>query len=289
MNILQAFKIGIGQFWQYRQMWLLVYLLTLVSAIFIAMPIKSYLESNAGNSLMVEDLIKGFDYTFLNDFMVNYGHGFSAITKQSVLVVGVFMLLMVFFVGGILNVYQKQPVQWDKAIFWGGAANYFWKMLRLTVYFLFIHTAVLVLFVFIYYALTNGFSVKEDTIIFTAWKWLLPIYILASAFFFMWHDYAKLMVVRSDKKWLFQSIIPAFKFIIQHFKSVYLLYLIHVGLLIFIYILNYIYTNSFEISTSSQIYLGFFISQLFILGRLAVRLVNWSSASVLYDNNAWNK
>ena len=87
MNLFSTIIKGFRQFWQYRQMWLLLYLLTLATAVFIALPIKSYLESKAGHSLMVEDLINGFDYTFLNDFMVNYGDGFSAITKQSVLVI----------------------------------------------------------------------------------------------------------------------------------------------------------------------------------------------------------
>ena len=285
MGLFSTLTKGFRQFWQYRQMWLLVYLLTLVMAAFIAMPIKSYLESKAGHSLMIEDLIKGFDYTFLNDFMTNYGDGFSAITQQSVLVIGLFLLLMVFFVGGILSIFKEKPTQWNRAIFWGNSATHFWKMLRLTLYFFFIHGFILGLFFFLYYSLVNGFDLKDDTIIFTAWKWLLPFYMLLSAFFFMWHDYAKVIIVRNNDKWLFKSILSAFQFIIKHFKSTYALYLINTGFLLIVYGLNYIYTLNFEISNTSQIYIGFVISQLFILARLAVKLINWSVASLFYDRN----
>lgn len=285
MGLFSTLKKGLRQFWQYRQMWLLLYLLTLVMAIFIAMPIKSYLESKAGHSLMVEDLIKGFDYTFLNDFMTNYGDGFSAITQQFVLVVGLFLLLMVFFVGGILAIYKEKPVKWNRAIFWGNSAAYFWKMLRLTVYFFFIHAFVLGVFFLIYYFMVNGFSLEDDTVIFTAWKWLLPFYILVSTFFFMWHDYTKVILVRNNDKFIFKSIVSAFKFIIKHFKSTYTLYLINLGLLLIVYGLNYIYTLNFEINNTSQIYIGFIISQVFILARLAVKLINWSIASLFYDKN----
>ena len=285
MNIFKTFKKGLSQFWQYRQMWLLLYLLTLVMAVFIAMPIKTYLESKAGHSLIVGDLIKGFDYTFLNDFMTNYGDGFSAIQQQSVLVIGLFLLLMVFFVGGILSIYKEKPTKWDKAIFWSNSAHYFWKMLRLTIYFFFIHSLVLGLFFFIYYLLINGFSLEDDTIIFTAWKWVLPFYMLVSAFFFMWHDYTKAIIVRSNERWLFKSIISAFQFSIKNFKSAYFLYLITLGLLLIFYSLNYIYSMSFEIDSTTQIYIGFIISQLFILARLAVKLINWSTVSLFYDKN----
>lgn len=282
MSLFSILKKGIKQFWQYRQMWLLLYLLTLIMAIFIAMPIKTYLESKAGHSLMVGDLIKGFDYTFLNDFMINYGDGFAAIQQQSMLIIGLLLLLMVFFAGGIFSVYKEKPLKYS-SVFWSNSATYFWKMLRLTIYFFFVHALVLVFFLFIYYSLTNGFSVQDDTIIFTAWKWLLPFYMLVSAFFFMWHDYAKIMVIRSDKKWLFKPIISAFSFIIKHFKSTYSLYLVNLGFLLLVYVFQYIYSMNFEISSTSQIYIGFVFSQIFILARLAVRLINWSSASVLYD------
>ena len=285
MSLFSTFRKGLNQFWQYRQMSLMLYLLTLVMAVFIAMPIKSYLESKAGHSLMVEDLIKGFDYTFLNDFMTNYGDGFAVIQQQSVLVIGLFLLLMVFLVGGVLSIYKEKPAKWNRAIFWGNSAAYFWKMLRLTLYFFFIHGFVLAIFFFIYYKMVNGFDLEDDTIIFTVWKWLLPFYMLVSAFFFMWHDYAKVIIVRNNDKWIFKPILSSFKFIIKHFKSTYSLYLINIVLLLIVYGLNYIYNSNFDIENTTQIYIGFIVSQLFILARLAVKLINWSIAGIFYDKN----
>jgi hypothetical protein len=283
MTIIQVFKNGIAQFWQYKRMLFLLYGATLAAALLVALPIKAYLESHAGHSLMVEDLVKGFDYTFLNDFMTNYGSGFAPIFQQSVLVILLFLIVMIFLIGGILSVYKHQPTKWDNRLFWGESATYFWKMLRLAVYFIVIHLAIIGLFFFFYYLAVQGFSgLEDDTVIFTAWKWLLPLYIIVSAFFFMWHDYAKIMIVNHQNRWLYTSILQALRFILKNFKTAYSVFLINILLLFLVYGINYFFTSILKIGQNAPFYVAFLMAQCFLLVRLSIKLINWSSASILY-------
>ena len=140
MEIIQTLKNGITQFWQYKRILFILYGVILGAALLIALPIKTYLESHAGHSLMVEDLVKGFDYTFLNDFMTNYGSGLAPIFQQSILIIGLFLVIMIFLIGGILSVYKQQPNEWNSRLFWGESAAYFWRMFRLSIYFITIHS-----------------------------------------------------------------------------------------------------------------------------------------------------
>lgn len=284
MNVLQ---IGVGQVWKCRRIWWLWYALTLGLAIIGGLGLKSYLESNVGHSLMLEDVVKGFNYTFLNDFMLHYGAGFSVILQQSGLMILLFLLLMVFMVGGTLSVFKMPSLAYDSAIFWGGSAKYFWRMLRLTLYFFVIHIAIAALFFFVYFTITKGFSpnvLKSDTVIFTTWKWLLPLYLLVAAFFFMWQDYAKIGVVRSESGWIFLSIWKAFRLLRSNFKQAYGFYLLNMSLLGVLFLVQYFINKNISTENTGTIVLSFLIAQLFIIVRLGLKLFNLSVVNTLFDN-----
>lgn len=285
MKVLQIFRLGVQQVFRYWRMWLLLYFSTLGMALFVALPVKSYLESKAGHSLMIKDLVSGFDYTFFNDFLNNYGDGIAAIMQQSVLVILLFLLLMIFWIGGILSVYQSQFAFFDRNIFWTSSAAYFGRMLLMTLLFFVVHLLILIAFLFIYSVVAKGFSpnhLDNDTVIFTTWKWLLPLYILTSAFFFMWHDYAKIILVNNNDQWIFKSIGQAFNFIRKNFAKAYGLYLLNVSCLIAVFIINYFITDNLSTTNTVTIFLGFFLVQLFIIVRLGLRLLNWSSATQFF-------
>ena len=284
MTILTAIKKGFGQTWQYKRMVLLLYLMTFLLAAFVAYPLKNLLESTVGHSMMISDLVKGFDYTFLNDFNNAYGAGFLPIMDQSLAVLGLFLLLLIFFTGGIVATFLKAPVGYDKSIFWGQGAHFFWRILRLTGYFFVVHLLIFVIFGCIFYQSVHGlspFELENEGTISFAFKIIAPTYICVAAFFFMWHDYTKVILVESDKTWVFQSLWKALKFIRQNFRHVYGLYLLNLllwGLIIFI---NIWISTKIIINSSSTIFISFSISQLFVIIRLYLKLVNLSSVGMM--------
>lgn len=291
MNLLQALQQGIKRTWQYKPMIFFLYLLTFLLAAFVAYPLKSLLESTVGHSMMITDLVKGFDYTFLNDFKNAHGDGFLPIIDQSIVILILYLLLFIFVTGGIFATFIQQPQTYNRSIFWGQSAEFFWRCLRLTFYFLLIHSFVFALFAFVFYTSSNGLSPftleNEGTIAFN-FKIIAPIYILVAAFFFMWQDYAKIFLVDQDKTWIFQSLWPALKFIIKHLKQTYGLYLLNLGIWFVMVFINYWISTQIEFNSENAIWLSFAISQIFVLCRLSLKLINIGSAVALHQSTQEN-
>jgi hypothetical protein len=287
MIIFKALRQGIQQTWKYKPMVFFLYLLTFLLAVFVAYPLKSLLESTIGHSMMVADLVKGFDYTFLNDFKNAHGDGFLPIIDQSITVLILYLLLFIFVTGGIIATFIQQAPKYNRSIFWGQSAEFFWRILRLTVYFILIHSFIFVVFAFIFYTSSNGLSPftleNEGTIAFN-FKFVAPAYVLVAAFFFMWQDYTKVFLVAQNKPWVFQSLWPAFKFIVKNFRKTYGLYLLNLALWTLVIFVNYSISTLIEFKSSAAILPSFLISQIFVLFRLSLKLINISSVNALYQS-----
>ncbi len=284
MIILQAIQYGFSQLGQYKRIVGLMYILVFILAILVASPLQSYLTSKIGHSLMVEDLVKGFDYTVYTDFMNAYGDGISPILNQSVFIIILFLLLLIFLTGGIISTLLSYPKRYQKALFWGKSATYFWRFLRLSFYFIILHGIILFSFSLIYLTLTKGFDIAKletDEIVFDALVYVPLGYALVSSFFFMWHDYAKIFLVELNQPLLIQPIIQSFRFVIRHFRTVYGVYILNILLLGSIFLINHWITQAFDINTTSTIWLSFIISQLFIIARLGLKIINLGSAVYL--------
>jgi hypothetical protein len=262
---------------------------SLLLALLAALPLRTLLLVEAADSLMVKDLIAGFDYTFLNDFFQNYGAGFTPILQQSVLLLGVQYLLLVFLVGGLVKVLWERPASGFRAVFWGGAAQYFWRMLRLTLFFLLLHGLVLAVFLFLYFQVTHGLSPKvldSEAIITSSLLWLVPLYVLVAAIPFMWQDYAKVLLVKTEPRFIWSAVGRSGLFLLRNFRSTYLLYLLNLGMVLLVIIVNYFLTSAWPIASSTGILLAFLGSQVFALVRLALKVVNQGSVVAFYGEES---
>jgi hypothetical protein len=283
--ILKSLKYGFRQLWQYKKIWFILYALTLLLATFVAYPLHQYLDKKVGNSLIINDIVEGFNYTFYADFMNHYGDGISPILNQSFYLIILYLLLFVFLTGGIVKTFIHHPHFYSPAIFWSNCAAYFAKIFRLSIYFFIIHGIVLTAFLVIFSLITSGMSptnLEDEGIIFTAIRYMTPIYILFASFFFMWQDYTKISLVKKEYTWIFQAMKDALIFIKNNFRKTFGLYLLNMLLLGLVFIINYFITSTFEIKTASTIFLSFFLSQVFVITRLALKLINLSSAAHLY-------
>ncbi len=282
-----AIQYGLGQLWRYKKVWAILYVVTLLMAVLVAYPFKSYLEKTLGNSMMISDMLKGFDYTLYIDFVNNYGDLFGTFMNQSFWVILLFLILFIFFNGGMVRLFLDRTEAYDSRLFWSNCAAFFWKFFRNSIYFLIIHGIIFILFLMIYSYLCKGFSISEldsEGIIFAAPKYLAPIYILVSSFFFMWQDYTKISLVRNHYKWVYQGMFDSIRFIRRNLISAWGLYLLNMLLLALIFTINYFITTAFEIQSFQTVVLSFLFAQLFTIARLGMKMVNLSSAAYWYTS-----
>jgi len=282
MNFIKAYTLGLKTIFSKGKLWLLLYALNFLFAIFLAYPLSGFLGTRLGHTLAADTLFERFDYAISNDFINEYGAAFGVILNQSVVGIGLYLLLSVFLVGGILNSLKVKEKTYSLATFWSGGGQYFWRMLRLTIYFLLMQIVVLVAFFMLFSTLTAGglerFHNEGDII--KRGLIILPLYLLVATIFFMIHDYAKIHVVATDKNLLFQPIRQAFGWVFKNFSQTFLLYLLNLltfGLLFFIYL---------KLDGGTAIFAVFLIGQFFVLARIGTKLLNLASATELYQDRS---
>lgn len=277
MTIFTAYLEGLKTTFRNGKMWLLLYGLNFLFALMLAYPLSGFLSGKLSRTIAVDKLFAGFDFTVFNDILKEYGDGLSVFGNMSVFAAMLFLLFSIFVVGGILNVFVHHNTSTYLSNFWSGAGKYFWRIFRLTFFFLIIHGIVIFIFVNIYGALTAGGLENYDS---EKHFWqvayvLLPIYLLAATIVFMIQDYAKIHIVQSNATWITQPTLQAFRFVFKNFGRTLLLYMMNLLTFLFFF---FIYWEINGPLGPESIGLAFFIGQLFIVFRIGMKLLNLGSA-----------
>jgi hypothetical protein len=283
MKHIRILRDSFGQVWRYRRMLWLLYAMVLGSALLIAWPVRVLLVETAGHSLALERLLEGLDYTFWMDLLREYGVHIQPVLQSSILVVLVFAVVMVFLLGGILATLQA-GARWDGGIFWKSCGAFFWRLLRLTVYFWLLHAIVLGIMGWTFVAMAGGISPAaqaSEVNLANGFFVFAPFYILVAAFCWMWQDYAKVEVVRRNSRWIYGAIWGSFRFALRHFWLTYPVFLMTLLLLALIGLLHWWWYPVVEEQSTALILLSFVMAQFVILVRLYVRLMQWGSATLI--------
>lgn len=285
MNIFKAYIAGLTSLFSSKRLWLLLYVLNFLFALVIAFPLNSYLTSVFGNSLSLEQSFSHFDYTLFGDFLNEYGSGFMPILNQSVVVIGLFLLFSIFLMGGIINVLKHQDQPNSFAAFWWGCGYYFWRLFRLTIYFLLIHGGLLFLFFTIYKSMTNDLSIfkmETDMVMISAFKILAPIYAVLAAIAFMIHDYIKIHLLYNETILLFKPVGQSLWLTLRKFIPILLLYILNVLTLLAFCVAYWFARKNFVPVDFSTIAIIFGIGQAFIFIRIGLKIMNLGSIHDLY-------
>lgn len=280
MKFIKAYISGLKATFSKPKMWLLLYVLNFLFAIVLAFPLSSFLGAKFGHTLAADKLLEGFNFTIANDFMNQHGEVIGFILNQSLVALALYLLLSVFLVGGILSIFKNKEASFQSVDFWAGCSTYFWRMLRLTIYFLIFQVIILFLFFTLFSTLTAGGleRFQNESEIAQRGLIILPFYLFFATIFFMVHDYAKVHVVNSSSNGLlFTPIRQAFSFVFKNFKSTFLLYLLNLltfGFLFFLYL---------KLDAGNAIFLTFLIGQFFVITRIGTKMLNLASATDLYQ------
>ena len=286
MNPIRAYIVGWKAVFRNGRMWLALYLLNFLLALLAAIPFSGYLGKTIGQSLEPERNLSGFNYTFINDFLREYGQGLSPILDASMGFILLYLLFSVALMGGILLVFRhfSEPFQW--VLFRQGCFRFFWRLLRLTAYFLLLHVAVLGLFGWFFYLATDGFAVFQMETEFELVRplyFILPIYLLVAVAFFMVQDYAKVHVVQVDEALLTRPIRQTFGLVFRNFGPFFLLYLLNIASLLLLFVGYWWVAGRIQVASGATIAIAFFLGQAFLSGRVGLRLLNLASATYLYQ------
>lgn len=285
MTAISAYINGLK--WSVRnvKIWLWLYLCNFALAALAAIPLMNLLEEKLGNTFAAQKLMEGFDYTVFNDFMREYGAAISPILSQSKLLIVLYILLSVFLMGGILEVCKNSPQTAHFRSFVVGSIKYFWRLLRMTIYFLVIHGLVFFLFFQLFMSLIHGGDLKQLTselVVYHRGAIVLVIYLFVAGIILTVHDFAKIYLVENNPKWVFTAIKNGVKIVFKNFKSTFFLSFLNwfvFGLFSIIYLLL---RGDDLNSTVGGLWFIFILGQVFILIRMGLKILNLASKTLWY-------
>jgi hypothetical protein len=285
MKVFSAYKKGLKSTFQKKKMWLFLYLINLLFAFLAAGPFSDLLESELANSKVIQHIFGGFDYTVFMEFYQQNSGAIWAFLGQAIILVFVFFVFNIFFSGGIINTFYKNKEHFILRNFWYDCSQFFWRFLRLTFYFLMFHAVLLAIFGVLFYTIIEGGSnanlVSEVTIISGA-KIIFPIYAISAIILSMIQDYAKIHIVSGDKKMLTKPILEVFKLTFKNFVKTASLYLLNILTILIIFGIYRLLQTPFTSDNMMGIFILFLVGQLFLFGRIGVKLLNLGSATWMY-------
>lgn len=287
MNFLIAYFKGIWQVIRSVKIIAIHYLLLLILALLSTLPFLNLMEAKVGRSRAIEKLLPDFDYTVYQDFknMPGVKDTLGAIIDLNFYLAILFVVLTVFLTGGVLKLYKANTEKYTLQSFFAGCTYYFWRLLRLTAYFLIVHAAIAGIFVLIYQQMTKGgfADLGSEVGYIEVLKMIVPAYIVVASWFFMVQDYAKIHLVHQDNNWLYRPFWQSFSLVFRNFFSTFLLYLLNAATFLGIVILFYYLNQMILTDALPGIALAFLLGQAFVIARIAVRLLNLASATLLYQ------
>ena len=108
MKILNAYSNGLVSAAKSKRMTTLIYAVTLLLALVIAIPFHSVLIAQAGNTMALSSLVKHFDYTSYTDFMRQSGKAITPFLGLAVWIGFFFLIFTIFFSGGVLTILSEE-------------------------------------------------------------------------------------------------------------------------------------------------------------------------------------
>lgn len=271
INILTAYKNGLTCAWREKRLLLWLYVFNVLFAYLITLPVSMMLTEALDQSTAADKILHAFDFTIFTTIMDDFGKGIDL--GRMILTLGIlYMILSLFFAGGILKIFIERN-KFNLIDFFTGCATYFYRFLRLfLISFLFVAAALLI------YLLISGFiglltdnsATERLPMILFSLNLLIFGFILATIN--MLFDYAKIMTILYDLPGMIKAVEKASMFILMNLRKTIGLYLFYLMTAI-ILMMCYLYVESF-ISVTGWLTLVIFIfwAQLFMISRIWIRL-----------------
>lgn len=281
MKIFKAYSQGFKAAGKSKKTALVIYLITFLFALTLALPFRGMLKQTAGNSMAINSMIKGFDFTTYTDFLRSACHAIEPFVS-AVIWSGIFYLVFtIFFAGGVLKILNNGSRKFSAVAFFEGCAEYFFRYLRLAIYLIILQ----LIFAFIVFipvsiiaAAAADTAQNEATIFYIVLTGII-VYLLFLVLGLTIGDYAKIILFINGSKKSLKSVWLAARFVIKHFFSTYFLYLILLiapALLILVY---FYLDNAVGMVSASTIFIMFIIQQIFVLARSWIKI--WFTGSEL--------
>ncbi|MFD2937131.1 hypothetical protein [Spirosoma flavum] len=255
-----------------RLLWL-IYGITLVLGLLVALPFYNTLKIEDQNSLAFLNLLDGFDYTVFSDFMHRSGRTISPLMSVGRWLGILYVFLSIFFAGGILLRFSQPNTKFNGEMFWQGCTHYLARFLRLF--------GVTLLFVLVGAGLwlvvgsLVGISLS-DTLTERGLFWIgagfFTLFALTATLLLCIGDYAKVLMFREDGHNAFRAFGQAGRLVMRNLGQTYGLYWLLILLGTGLFGLYFLLDEAVLMSGWLTILIMFLIQQTLIFARVSLKV-----------------
>jgi hypothetical protein len=286
-----------------------VFIVTLLTALPFSLVLRDSLRAHLGNSLAADEALRGVNYQWWSEYSAAQPAGSIARTfgtsvigfavvldnistlldraarPSALLMLGAaYLLLWLFLAGGILDRYARnRPTRAHE--FFTACGIYFVRFLRLApiigatyyVLFRYVHNW---LFDDLYSRVTHDVTVER-----TAFFWRAGLYALFGLLLVVVNvifDYAKARAVIEDRRSMIGAVGAGLRFVRRNAAAVATLYALDALLFVGVIVL-YGFVAPGAGTSGLLMWMGFLVSQIYLLARLWVRLVFFASSTSLFQ------
>ena len=286
-----------------------VFLITLLTALPLSLVLRDSIRASLGHSLAADEALRGANYLWWTEYTAAQPAGsiartfgpsvigfavvldnISTLLDQNARPAGLLMLgaayllLWLFLAGGILDRYARnRPTRTHE--FFTACGIYFVRFLRLAPI---IGATYYALFRYVHpwlFGSLYGIATHDVTVERTAFAWRVGLYCLFGLFLIVVNvifDYAKARAVIEDRRSMIGAVGAGLRFVRRNLGAVAALYAMD-GLLFLAVIALYGLVAPGAGTSGALMWLGFLVSQGYLLARLWVRLVFFASSASLFQ------
>ena len=226
----------------------------------------------------------GFDYLWYVQFRHIYQNSLNAIPILLYTIAGVYVLLQLLYLGGLLTVFTNSKKNHVVDFFYG-SIKYYIRFLKIACFIGILYFVAISINVLIDYGIKQIFMDKENAFIeFSIQIIRYLFFLLLISIINIISDYTKIAVVAVDSTKLLRSFINALQFIKKNFLKVMTIYFI---LLMFVGIGATIYNLVDSLLPKEPLYfllLTFLIQQLLIIFRVLIRMYFYSTELLIFTD-----
>ncbi len=266
MKISTSYFSGLKSASRLKKMTTLIFAVTFLLALVLAIPFHSTLTNQAGNTMALNSLLKHFDYTTYTDFMRISGKAIRPFITTAIWMGMFYLLFTVFFAGGVLNILSSEGKKFSINNFLDGCGKFFFRFFRLAIYLMILLLIItLIVFMPLSMILVSAYKTVQSE------ASLFYIFVIGDIIFAMLFilvltigDYAKIILFKNDSKKSLKSVWTSTKFVFRHFFGTYSLYLLLLIAPILFFVIYFFLDNSIGMASGFTIFVMFLIQQIFV-------------------------
>jgi len=261
----------------------LIYGLTLVLGLLVALPMYSTLTTEDQRSLAFLNLLHGFDYTVVSDFMNRSGAAVKAVFGMVRWLNLTYLFLTVFLTGGILlrfaqlSSLRARPAgmvsQFRAGLFWDGCSQYVGRLFRLfgvTLLFVLVTAVIWLIIGILVGSAVSSSETEQETIgvslVFFA------LFALTTTLLLCIGDFAKIILFRDDAHGAFRAFGQAGRLVLRNLPRTYGLYLVFILIGTGFFALYFVLESLLTVDGWLMIAVLFVVQQVLIASRVTLKV-----------------